>query len=451
MSSTRVAKPGSPLRQERFASSKAYRKGLLGNLVAKRCRTIKAANCRSLVLFLHDVSLRETRERHYSCNLFPQWPWPSTSESEEGAFERLAREVCEFFPDRCAERARKHLPAAITRLCLDPELVPERATVPGCTGLYEVLCDYRLRFEQAAFARFAKTETATQIFDLLEYSSSQRCLVVAEGPWRTGKSHACQAWAQAHLGTCRYVQLSSARDDLSFYRDIARALGVSTASQFKACELRARVDSVLREQHLALVVDEADWVWPQAVRARESPQRLNWILTSLINNGVPVALIGSRNFSRMEANLDRKCPVWGKETWQGRIKLRRRLPDVLSETDLFALASVMMPRANEPARMLAVAHALNSEIPVSDLESIASRATYLAAKTGEPLGFRHVESAMREAGTLPIASGRISDRAHSAWSSALDRAQAPPSIDALMAAAPPRTTGAGTAAHPRRA
>ena len=33
-------------------------------------------------------------------------------------------------------------------------------------------------------------------------------------------------------------------------------------------------------------------------------------MTALVNNGVTVALIGSRNFSRMMAHVERKCPIW---------------------------------------------------------------------------------------------------------------------------------------------
>ena len=54
MSSTRTAKPGTPLRQERFAS--AYRCGLLSNLVAKRCARIEEAHEPAAIWFLQWLS-----------------------------------------------------------------------------------------------------------------------------------------------------------------------------------------------------------------------------------------------------------------------------------------------------------------------------------------------------------------------------------------------------------
>src|ERR1039458_1878353 len=49
MSSTRHAKEGSTLRQERFASS--FEQGLLANLVAKRCTAIEQPEARAAIWF----------------------------------------------------------------------------------------------------------------------------------------------------------------------------------------------------------------------------------------------------------------------------------------------------------------------------------------------------------------------------------------------------------------
>lgn len=63
---------------------------------------------------------------------------------------------------------------------------------------------------------------------------------------------------------------------------------------------------MLREQQIMLVIDEAQYILSQAVQPREVPQRLSWILTSLVNYGVPVALIASRDFTRLVENM-RSC------------------------------------------------------------------------------------------------------------------------------------------------
>lgn len=399
MSSTRKAKEGSPLRQERFASSKLYGKALLGNLVAKRAGKIRTRAARELIYFLADVSLRFAGARHATCNLFPSWPWEASVPNEEMAFDRLSRELAEMFP-QVGERNARNLPRLLVQLCLDPRTTPEKLALPDCPNLFELLLEYKAKFEAAAGFRAAPTATMQAITEVLDYALSQRGLVLALGSYRTGKSFSCQAWAQMHLGQCRYVQLSSAKDDNSFYRDIARAFGVASSLQLKAREMRAKIEAVCQEQHLLLIIDEADWIWPQAVRPTEAPARVAWILTSLVNNGMGVALVGSRNFIRMMSNVQKKCPVYGLEQFTGRIRLRRDLPDHLDKDDLFRIAAAVLPESDRPGHLLLVGHALKSEVPVAALESAAARAKYFAEAAARTVQFSDIERAMRESGTL---------------------------------------------------
>src|SRR5207248_4932154 len=109
----------------------------------------------------------------------------------------------------------------------------------------------------------------------LDYALSQGGMVLVEGTWRVGKSFSAQAWAQKHVGECRYVQLSSARDDTTFYRDIARCLGTAHSTQIVASKMRARIEAMLRTQSLLLILDESQYIWPQSPRPQAAPQRVN--------------------------------------------------------------------------------------------------------------------------------------------------------------------------------
>ena len=53
MSSTRRALSGGPLRQERYASSGEYSRGLLGNLVAKRTARLTSKTARERIALDH--------------------------------------------------------------------------------------------------------------------------------------------------------------------------------------------------------------------------------------------------------------------------------------------------------------------------------------------------------------------------------------------------------------
>lgn len=399
MSSTRRATRPGKLRQERFASSAAIVRGMLGNLVAKRCTRVHSQAARETIYFLQDLSHREPHLRHGSCNLFPAWPWPSDGPDSETALEKVARELAA--EHGLPAEVRENLPAFFIRLCLDASFPAENAATPGFPGIMGALRAYRLKWEAAARARAAQTTTTRAVWEILDYALEQKGMVLAEGAYRTGKSFSAQAWAQAHLGRCRYVQLTSARDEAAFYREIARAVGVAHSFTMKGAQMRERIEAVLREQHLLLIIDEADWLWPQGLTVKETPHRLCWVLTSLCNAGVPVALIGSRNFSRLEANLARRPRLFGLEQFHGRLKLRVQLPSEPTQADLFLIAAATLPEADERTKTLLVAHALKSPVPVPAIEAAAARATYFATEAGRAqVTLIDMERTMIEAGTV---------------------------------------------------
>lgn len=85
MSSTRYAAPGAPLHQNRYASSPEFGGGLLGNLVAKRCRTIPKAEDREVIW---------TRQ---------QRSW------EEGGMETLPGELLRLCPELIGTKGMQEL------------------------------------------------------------------------------------------------------------------------------------------------------------------------------------------------------------------------------------------------------------------------------------------------------------------------------------------------------
>jgi hypothetical protein len=161
-----------------------------------------------------------------------------------------------------------------------------------------------------------------------------------------------------------------------------------------------RVESVLRTQALLLILDEAQYIWPQTLRPQAPPDRANWLMTALLNNGATVALVASRDFTRMMRNVERNCPLFGSEQFYGRIRLRKQLPDQLSERDLFKIAEVLLPKATQPMRMLLVGHALKSRGRMAAIETAVARARFFADQDSRPVTFGDIERAMEEAGTM---------------------------------------------------
>ena len=76
--STRRATDNGVFRQERFASSQEFERGLMANLVAKRCSVLERAKDRELIWFIQLISHRD------------------------GGLNKLAADLCARFPERIA-------------------------------------------------------------------------------------------------------------------------------------------------------------------------------------------------------------------------------------------------------------------------------------------------------------------------------------------------------------
>jgi len=395
--STRRARPNEPLSQERYASARTG-ETLLGNLVAKKCGTVKSSKHRRLILFLHDLSLRARCRTHPTANLFPAWPIGAGALEDVEPFERVAADLQSLSPASFTGTAG--VSDFLTALCLDPACDPSTVVFPGCANFIELLELYREKFCAAESRGIAITEATATVWSTLDYALSQGGMVLVEGTWRVGKSFSAQAWALKHVGECRYVQLSSARDDTAFYRDIARCLGTACSTQRKGSEIRMRIEAMLRTQRLLLILDEAQFIWPQSLRPQTPPERVNWLISALLNSGVSVALIASHDFTRLLRNVEHKCPVFGSEQFHGRLRHRVKLPDALSESDLLKIARAIMPEASEAMTMLLVGHALKAKGRIAAIESAVTRARFFAAEDARSITtFADVEAALIEAGT----------------------------------------------------
>lgn len=73
-SSTRRATEGSPFRQERFASAPEFERGLMANLVAKRCTMLEKPEDRRLIWFLQLLSHQDGGLKKVAADLIRRYP-----------------------------------------------------------------------------------------------------------------------------------------------------------------------------------------------------------------------------------------------------------------------------------------------------------------------------------------------------------------------------------------
>lgn len=420
MSSTRTAEEGSPFRQERYCSSPEFTRGLMANMVAKSARILPDPGDRDLIWWVQAKSLEDGGLRRLAAGLVERFPSrignrtmrerrvrsgqtlpgevaeaveDSLPGGRNGALLRRTRQLsgeavkpssaqpADRFLDRCRRASEEHLETDLAKFCLRDE----RSLQARCPWYFADLVDClrELMGEEMneALAGLVETSISRQVCGAMDYAFSQRCLVVVDGPPRLGKTHAAKAWCASRGGRVRFVQVPPSNDEFGYFRAIARALGVSINTNSKALELRERAEEVLHTGDLMLVLDEADYLWPQTNPKYSKPKRVNWLMAELVNYGVPVVLIARPEFYQRQLEVE-ELAAWDGEQFTGRIGHVQRLPDNLEEADYLAVAGHLFPHASRKVVGVLADYALSSRRRLASLDAIANRARYLASQAG---------------------------------------------------------------------
>ncbi len=435
MSSTRKAEDGEA-KQERYMSAPQYAEswGLRGHLVAARASLLQSPKERSLLFFLQALSCRPGGLGKVATELhamFPERVGTKTMHAqgmkpgtvyERGTASAILLELGEIISDddkinlphrrvehllqQCRDRAGQ-LGNFLQDLCLNPahKMDKEEADWPfwevwHFKGILAALYEYQRRFADAVEADFTLTEIGRQVFATLDFGLRCNGMVVVEGYSRVGKSASTKAWCEQHLGEARYVTLKDVKDDGSFFRCIAKALGLPCTFTRKAIEMRDRIEDMLVKSGLLLVLDEAHYLWNHSQRVSTLPHRINWILTALCNEGVPIALVTTPQFAWRRSQVETQTG-WSSEQLAGRIKRYRKLPIKPSQADLRAVAKKLLPGADSDTLDLLVANAMQTGNYMTGVVNTIEEARYEAELQGRSqVTFEDVEKVF-EAYVLP--------------------------------------------------
>lgn len=461
MSSTRHAKAGSPLRQERYLSSPEFERGLKALPVARRCELISNRLERELIWWLQFKSQQEgglaavvselvRRNPEATCTpamrnfgLVPSQrynaeqvrsvrkelgadprrnilqmlnspeqfplrgecpPWDGFCTDEEN--ERRKRDAMKApdsypasdFLQHCRRIASIALPEALENYCLDPKAELSDSAPWYFNKLRSALFALMKAEADEHRARLVVTQIGRKVHRCLDIAHKTRSLVIINGVARIGKSFAAETWCQQHPGAARFVEVPPSNDDIGFFRAIARGLGLGNFLNYKAAEIRERVESVLITGQLLLVLDEAHRCWPQRNPRYGFPSRIEWIM-SMVNKHVPIcALTTPQFFSHQQRS---ESTGWASEQFTGRITHHEQLPAELSKADLEAVARNVLPEAGDLEVSALVAYARSSAKYLAAIDSIARYARYLAEEDGRTEVRRaDIQRAMRD-GVIP--------------------------------------------------
>lgn len=411
MSSTRRAKDDSTFHQNRYASSPEFERGLLANLVAKRCTVIDDPEAQELIWFIHYLSWQPgglesvaadllvrfaarlgtpsmLNARKEVCNaetvakirlelpkmfrrkfplrgetypvlaklsgstvpfgFFSSWDDRAEEDREQAASYPQSYPLSSFI-ELCQLSAEGGLDQNETgglkewleRFCLDPAMDFDHSAPWYFPGIVAALREYQAQYMQAKSEGVVTTELGQKVCDALDYTFRVRGLTLIEGQARRGKSFAAENWCQRHPGRARFVEVPYGNDDASFFRGLARGLGLGGFQQYKICDIRERVESVLLTGQISLVLDEAQRLWPQMNMRYGTPKRITWLM-SMANRNVPICLIATPQFMELQKASAEKNQ-WNSAQLAGRFSHYESLPASLSRADLVAVAGSMLP------------------------------------------------------------------------------------------------------------
>jgi hypothetical protein len=155
-------------------------------------------------------------------------------------------------------------------------------------------------------------------------------------------------------------------------------------------------EEALQSSGLAVVFDEAHYLWPNSAYRDALPGRINWIMTALVNCGVPTCLVTTPQFMRTQKRVEsRSC--WTSEQFIGRIGHYEKLPDSLAKPDLEKVAKSLLPEGDAKTIELLVCYAQGSAKYLAGIESAVRRGRYLASHSHRgQVGFADIKRAIQE-------------------------------------------------------
>lgn len=249
--------------------------------------------------------------------------------------------------------------------------------------------------------RFVLTAIGQKVWDTLDFALRTGRMVLVEGWEGRGKTEAAKAWVRIHQGEARFVSLKGVTNKTTFFREIAKALGIASSYTRKSTEMQAHVEDVLVRSKLMLVLDEFHFAFPQGARLSSRPEIIDWIDTALCNQGVPVGCVTTPQIITCVKRAEAQAG-WNWRQFRRRVGRWVLLPEWNIKSDLEAVAQRLLPGISRAGIKLAVGYAqlsLNGapSRDVSGLGDVATEAGLLAENAGrQVVSFEDVDRAITE-------------------------------------------------------
>jgi DNA transposition AAA+ family ATPase len=292
-------------------------------------------------------------------------------------------------------RALNEIPGLLARFCNEPgaSIYSPRYFDGLLDAVYETMAAHA----QERSKRLAMTAVACSVFDGLEFAYANSALVSITGDSRFGKTESIKTWCEMYPGRARLASVPCSNSDRDLWRAILESYGEACVYTTTATQLRERVEHIVSQGHLMIVLDEAHFLIPQRYSETTPPMRLNWIRTQISDRKCPCVLVHTPQAYRRAADKFVRKTGFTFEQFVGRVSRTINLPGDLGFEDLSAVVRIHFPDL-EPAQVkYIVGTAMASETYVKTIENVAMLASWLARRDGrDRVDLNDVDQALSE-------------------------------------------------------
>ncbi|MDL5055336.1 ATP-binding protein [Oscillatoria laete-virens NRMC-F 0139] len=237
----------------------------------------------------------------------------------------------------------------------------------------------RAKMEREESTKIVSTAVSRKIFDDLRFCREKKSFILIEGEARRGKTFALKNWCDQNFGRVFYVALEQGGDDGTFFRSIARAMGISTVKVKNIGNLRSLIQETLYDSKMMIVFDEAHYAWSLDAKPSRPPRRIDWIRTALVDKGIPVALISTPQFDR-QFEIYRERIGWNDAQFIGRLGLRTSLPEKLHDVEIQQVIGHFFPDIEAALSEMILGCVIASNGYLQVIDRIKQRAQYFAER-----------------------------------------------------------------------
>jgi AAA domain-containing protein len=263
----------------------------------------------------------------------------------------------------------------------------------------ECLIAAKKQWAEQQLKAVAKTSVYRLITKWCELAEQVEYTVVLEGSSRRGKTYACENYCRAYPHKFRFLATPDEPSYTAMLDALFQAIGIEESSTSSSPHKRRKlISEALEYSRITYIFDEAQFLFPPALKEGTTPQRLNFFRRIFMDTPQSVVLICTPQTLAKSSKRLRKIAKYETDQWDGRILgAPISLPDEFTEKELAEVMQMHLPEV-DPGIPSYVAMIFRSvqEYRLSKLVSIAKLARSFARDEAQSIPkLSHVESAIK--------------------------------------------------------